>query len=106
MDDLSLISIQSSQTNNSLFSIVDKLPLNPKQTKRPSNRGLKETQTFKPPMSQRNKARTSCFNQLSHNTKSINTINGDLFLENHFVLVIVMITLINIIEQFICVCAE
>ena len=77
MDDLSLISIQSSQTNNSLFSIVDKLPLSPKQTERLSNRGLNETPTFKPPTSQRNKTRTSCFNPLSHNTKGINTINSN-----------------------------
>ena len=49
INDLSLISIQSNHTNNSLFSIVNKLPFTPKQNEMNSNQCVNDTPTFKVP---------------------------------------------------------
>ena len=78
INDLSLISVQSNQSSNSLFSIVNKLPFSPKQTERNSNRRVNETPTFKIPTSRRNKIKISCFNPLSHNNnKNTNAVNNN-----------------------------
>ena len=61
INDLSLISIQSNHTNNSLFSIVNKLPISPKQNETNSNQYVNDTPTFKVPTSK--KGNTSDYNK-------------------------------------------
>ena len=98
INDLSLISIQSNHTNNSLFSIVNKLPFSPKQNEVNSNQCVNDTPTFKVPTFKKrdtidlnynkniplkktkSKQRNSCFSpnfaSSSHNNNNNNISNS------------------------------